>query len=223
MRVAVAPEIVTPRNDIASTIQGSLQAHDHRGPVRLPGELVLARPLQAHRQARREPREQRRVERDVVGAIVAVAAGTLRVLHDHLLLGHAQHQRDFLAQVVDPLRVRPDLERAALQPRERARRPDRGVADERLAVFRGEVLHAARFRRCVGVLLLHLALGDVRLQPGVDVFRRRRAHRSTPALARSFAAAAIASSSRVGEHADEAAVTRPALGVLEWKPVSKRL
>ena len=53
--------------------------HHHGRAVRLPHELVVAHPLQPHRPAVGRARQQRRVERDVVGAVVAVAAGAFRV------------------------------------------------------------------------------------------------------------------------------------------------
>ena len=54
-------------------------------------------------------REQGRVERGVVGAVVAVASGALGVGHDDVLLAHAEHLGEVLAQPEDALAVRPDL------------------------------------------------------------------------------------------------------------------
>ena len=75
----VAPHVVVPVDDAAFGVERGLRLHRHRGAVRLPGELVVAHPLHPHRLARHRARQQRRVERDVVGAVVAVAAGAFDV------------------------------------------------------------------------------------------------------------------------------------------------
>ena len=52
-----------------------MQGHQHGRPDRLEAELLLAPPLQADAAAGQAHRDQRRVERRIVGAVVAVAAG----------------------------------------------------------------------------------------------------------------------------------------------------
>src|SRR5204863_8535325 len=70
--------------------------------------------------------------------------------------------------------MRPKLDRVALPARDRARRPDRGMADEWLVVLGLEVPCAARLGLGADDFLLDLRLGDVGLHPAVDVFRHRR-------------------------------------------------
>ena len=66
-------------------VEVGLDLDGHGGAHRRPGELVLARPLHAHGTPAGRARQQHRVERHVVGAVVAVAAGALDVLHDDAL------------------------------------------------------------------------------------------------------------------------------------------
>ncbi len=174
VRVAVAPEIVAPGDDRAARVELRLERDDHRRAVRLPGELVLARPLQADRLSAGKARQQRRIERHVVGAVVAVAARALGMAHDHVLLRHAHHHGDLLAQPEDALRMRPDFQHLALHARKRARRPDRGVADERLVIFGLQAPHAARLRPGIRLLLGDVVLRRMALQPAVDILRHRR-------------------------------------------------
>ena len=58
-RVGVAPQLVVPVDD-AALVERGLGAHHHGGPEGLPGELVVAHPLQPHRPAGHRAREQRR-------------------------------------------------------------------------------------------------------------------------------------------------------------------
>src|SRR4029077_5675432 len=110
----------------------------HRGPVRLPGELILAHPLQLDRPPVRRPGEQRRVERDVVGAVVPVAARPFRMVYGNTLERKAENHGNFVPKAEDALAVGPDLELAVLQPGDRARGSDRGMRDERLRIGRAD-------------------------------------------------------------------------------------
>ena len=88
--------------------------------------------------------EQRRVERDVVGAVVAVAARAVAVDDDDVLVLHAEDARDLAAQRERALAVRPHGELAAVERRDGARRPDRRVREVRPRVRRLEPLDRGR-------------------------------------------------------------------------------
>jgi hypothetical protein len=77
--VGVAPDLVVPIDD--PTLGGDRRpgAHHHGRTVGLPSEFILAHPLHAYRAALDCARQGRGVERHVVRAIVAVAAGAFPV------------------------------------------------------------------------------------------------------------------------------------------------
>ena len=87
--MAVAPDRMPPRDDVARVVEIGFDVDHHRGSKRGPRELIRARPLHAHRAAIDSEREPSCVERDVVGPVVTVAAGALHMLDDDLILRDA--------------------------------------------------------------------------------------------------------------------------------------
>ncbi len=85
--MGVAPDLVVPIGDAATVVERSLDFDQHRGAVGLPGVLLLARPLHAHRTPRNGPRKQCRIGGGIVGAVMAVAARALAVDAADLVLG----------------------------------------------------------------------------------------------------------------------------------------
>ena len=83
--VPVAPDVVPPADDLALRVEIGFQVDGLRGAERRPGQLVLARPLQAHGPALHRARQQRGLQPHIVGAVLAVAAGALHVLDDDAL------------------------------------------------------------------------------------------------------------------------------------------
>ena len=99
------------------------------GPDRLEAELLLAPPLQADALAGQAPRDQRRVERRIVGAVMAVAAGAVQVPRGDGFGGQAEHRRQVLAQRMHALAMRPHREMAVAELGQRAGRRHRGMRD----------------------------------------------------------------------------------------------
>ena len=87
--MAVAPDRMTPRDDVARVVEIGFDVDHHRRTKRGPRELIDARPLHAHGAAIGSEREPRCVERDVIGSVVTVAAGALHMLDDDLILRDA--------------------------------------------------------------------------------------------------------------------------------------
>src|SRR5208282_2099387 len=88
--VGIAPYLVLPSDDAPLGGETGAKLHGHGGAIRLPGELVVAHPLQPDRPAGQRTREQSRIEGRVVGTIVPVAARALRVGDADGALGHAE-------------------------------------------------------------------------------------------------------------------------------------
>ena len=110
---------------LPSASSAALGSHRHRRAVGLPGELVVAHPLHAHRAARHGARQQRGVERDVVGAVVAVAARALDVdAADRAPAPSSSTLASSPRSGKTPCAVRPDRQRAVVATR-RARRTGR--------------------------------------------------------------------------------------------------
>ena len=127
-RMGVAPDLVIPVGDRAVGVERGLQLRHHRRAERLPGVLLLAHPLHAHRarraararSARHRPRHRRRrCGRSSRSPRHGCSADAGR--------RHPQHFRDALAIGIDALRVRPHRHRAVDELRHGAGRPDRAV------------------------------------------------------------------------------------------------
>ena len=117
--VGLAEHVVVPV-DHAAVRHRALGAHGHGRAVGLPLELVVAHPLQPDRAAVGGARQQRRVERHVVRAIVAIAAGALGVDAADRGGRHAERPRHGGAQRKHALAVGPDRELAVLELGQRA-------------------------------------------------------------------------------------------------------
>ncbi len=143
----MAPDLVRPADDVPLGIEAARELHRHRRSVRLPLELVVAHPLQLDRVAARRARDQRRIERHVVGAVVAVAAGAFGV--DAVDVRGIDRERlgEIAAQRKHALAVRPHRELALAPLRHRARRADRAVDLEGARVGRVQRLCGCRGSR----------------------------------------------------------------------------
>ncbi len=110
-------------------IQHGADRHHLRGADRLEGELLLAPPLDTDAMIRDFLRDQRGIQRHIVGAVMAVAAGALDMPHADRLRSAAQHvgQRD--AQRIHGLRMGPDRQVPVAAFGQCAGRRDRGVRD----------------------------------------------------------------------------------------------
>ncbi len=125
--MGVAPHAVIPVNDAALGVQRRRRLGDHGGGERLARVLLLAHPLHADRAARHGAGDQRRIRRDVIGAVVAVAAGPLDMDAAHLLRRQAQQLGKRVALGINALRMGPDCHAAAVGLGERAGRADGAV------------------------------------------------------------------------------------------------
>jgi hypothetical protein len=108
--MAIAPDAVPPVDDLAVPIQIGFDLDRHRRTERGMGHLVRARPLHAHRTAAGRLRQQHGVERDIVGAVMAVAAGALDMFDHDILDRDFEHQREIGPQQIDTLTVGPDMD-----------------------------------------------------------------------------------------------------------------
>ena len=150
-RVAVAPDAVAPVDDLALRIEIGLDLDRHRRAERRMRHLVFARPLHADRPAAGGFRQQHGVERDIVGGVVAVAAGAFHMLDRDVLDRQFEHQREIGAQQIDALAVGPDVDAVAGPLRHRAGRRDRRMRDIGAGILPPD---GALFRRCRGCRFL---------------------------------------------------------------------
>jgi hypothetical protein len=150
--MAVAPDAMAPADDLVLGVEIGLDLDRHRGTERRMGHLVLARPLHADRTAARRLRQQHGVERDVVGAVVAVTAGAFHVF-DHDVLGRQfQDQRKIGPEQIDALAVGPDMDAVAAPLRHGTGRRDRPMRDIRPGILPPEYAFAfCTMRRRFGV------------------------------------------------------------------------
>ena len=144
--------VVAPGDDLAALVEIRLDLDELRRAHGRPGQLVLARPLQAHRTARGRAREQGSLQGHVVGAVLAVAAGALGVLHHDAFGRQREHERQVGAQVVYALAVRPDAHAGVRPLCHGARGRHRGMGDERPRVGAAHGAgHAPRSGRFTGI------------------------------------------------------------------------
>jgi hypothetical protein len=80
--VTVAPDVVAPPHDLAAFVEVGFDLDRHRRAAGRARQLVGARPLHANGPPAGCPGEERGVERHIVGAVVAIAARSFRML-DH--------------------------------------------------------------------------------------------------------------------------------------------
>ena len=134
LHVRPGPDLGGPIHRAAGIVQGGADAGHVGSADRLEAELLLASPLHADALARLLHRDHRGVQGGIVGAVMAVAAGAVRVTDRHLVPLQAQDVRQAVAQRVDALGVRPDGQVAVAELREAAGRGDRRVRHERPGV-----------------------------------------------------------------------------------------
>ena len=127
VRVPPAPDLGRPVGRPPVAAQHGAHARHHRRADRLEPELFFPPPAHPHRRPRPLHRDRRRVGRRVVGAVMAVAARPLRVMHDDRRRIELQGPRQRGAQRVHPLRMRPYFEPAVAVHGDAAGRRDRGV------------------------------------------------------------------------------------------------
>ena len=96
--------------------------------------FVLALPLQANGAAGESHSDQGRISTHVIGAVVAVAAGTAYTRYPDGVFGQAGHVAYRSPQVVYPLGMRPDMETILVVHRNGAGRTDGAVHNIRLGV-----------------------------------------------------------------------------------------
>ena len=80
--VRAAPDFLRPVGRLAGVVEQSVDLDDHRRGFRLVDELFLAPPAHADRLARHLHGDDGGVGGGIVGAVVAVAARALHVVHD---------------------------------------------------------------------------------------------------------------------------------------------
>ena len=122
--------------------------------------LVGPGPLDLHRLAGPVVRDQRRVERRVVRAVVAVAAGSVHVPNRDRVGRQVERLGDRRPEELDALAVAPDIEPLAVEEGHPAGWPDRAVQQERLGVAdrdhrRGRVVGPRRAWLVVGHRAVH--------------------------------------------------------------------
>ncbi len=164
--------------DAAVGVQSAIDVHQLRCALWLPRMFLLTRQLNAYWSAD-GARQQHCVGRNVIGAVAAVATGSLHP--DHLDLGFAamDQPRQFGAQMMRILRAGPDPRQILLIIGNRAGRADRSVH-----LVRPDVGSRHRLRRA-GNRRIDIALVDqsprrrrIGTQRGLDVLQvGQRRHR----------------------------------------------
>ena len=101
--------------------------HQHGRRKRRPAEFIRARPQKSHRLTFSRARNQHRFQRHIISTIMAIAAGTFHVAHDHFFWRAAQRLRDIRAQIIGALCMAEDFRHIAFKPRHGTGWPDRGV------------------------------------------------------------------------------------------------
>ena len=143
-RMAVAPDVVGPVDDLAVGSERCLDLHRHSRTEGRPGELVVPHPLQLDRHARNGTRDKRCVQRDIVRAIVPVASGAGHMDDVDLGILHAQHLGQIAPQGIRTLGVGPHRHASVLQPGDRAGRADCCVGQVGAGVFGADSFRLAR-------------------------------------------------------------------------------
>src|SRR5260370_22585073 len=127
--VAVAPDAVSPFDDLALGVKASFDLDRHRRAERRMCHLVLARPLHPDRPTASGFRKQNRIERDIIGRVMPVAAGALHMLYANVFERICEHQREIGAEKINPLAVRPDVDARSGPLRDGAGLRERGMRE----------------------------------------------------------------------------------------------
>ena len=142
------PELRLPRDDGAARVDAARDLHERGWSFRIPGVLVLSRPLHAHRFPELA-REQRRIGGGVLVAVATVAAGPVEVDDAHLVGRQPERDHEIAAEPMRRLRRRPHGELAVRPLGDGRRRTDGAVCVHGELVRGGELLRGAgecRFR-----------------------------------------------------------------------------
>ena len=142
-----APYFLRPVGGLAVLVEQGADFDDHRRAFWLVDEFFFSTPAHADRLARHLHGDDCRIGRGIVGAIVAVTARALHVLHRNGGRLQAERLHQCAAQRIDALAMRPDGEMAVLEQRQTAGRRDRGVGDVAAREGRFETQAALRVGR----------------------------------------------------------------------------
>ena len=123
------PDLRRPFDRLARIIQRRACGHLHRRAERFEAEFLLAPPQHADALVGHLQRDHRRVHRHIVGAVVTVTTGAMRVPHDDSFGRQTQHIGQRRAQRIRPLRVRPHRQHAIAIFRQRTGRAHRRMRD----------------------------------------------------------------------------------------------
>ena len=129
MVVRRAPDFLRPIDRLAGVVEEGLHLDDHGRCLRLIDEFLLAPPAHADRLARHLHGDNGGVGRGIVGAVVAVAARPLHVVHGDLGCVDAEGFGERAAQREHPLAVGPHREMAIAVFRQATGRRDRGMRE----------------------------------------------------------------------------------------------
>ena len=124
--VPCAPDLVFPACDVTALHPGA-NPHGHGRTEWCADQFVVPRPEHPDWRAAGAC-DEGGIKGHIIGRIVSVAAGALRVMHHDV--GIREHERQIGAQVVGTLAVRPDVESLTGPMRKCAGRHERGVGDE---------------------------------------------------------------------------------------------
>ncbi len=147
--VGWTPHVVGPLDNRAGSIDCSTEPNAHRRAERRPAQFIGPTP-QAHDRGIAVAREQRRVEGDIVSAVVAVAARSLRMNDPHLLRRDTKRARQRSAQRMHALGMRPYRQRAIVPLGNGATWANRGMGQIRAGVSRLVPLHVVRDGGLIG-------------------------------------------------------------------------
>ena len=127
LNMPIAPNMFLPVGDTAFGIELGTHIHHHRRALGLPGKLVVAHPLHADRGAGYRACEQHGIKAHIVGTVMPIATRAFGVTHHHSLGRQFQQFDDFVAQGMNGLRGRPDVQLFIVPPCQTAGRADRSV------------------------------------------------------------------------------------------------
>ena len=99
------PNIRSPVHGFSRIVQRGAQRDVHRRTEWFEPELLLAAPLHADAFFRTLHRDHSGIHRDIVGAVVPVAPGAMRMTHGDRVGCDAQHIRQRGTQRIDALRM----------------------------------------------------------------------------------------------------------------------